>query len=230
MGTLQTVYVRSFGGTFSFHISLTVCLKLTLVVQSEEEIVPSSSHRLLASPQISGSPDPGLNFQTPNAGSSELVPSQLNDSRANRAELPIMERSSFRANLHRELLTVYEPLELWYLRSSVEKAHQLDEADLYNKPYISSSLDDTFFILKKVLQRLVATSSCSTHKRMCAEIKSIMEKDFGDILKKRMDNVWNGITSTAQSARQKEEAQARQSFIVSSFLCYDSFEHVSHEY
>lgn len=144
------------------------------------------------------------------------MPSHPVVSRAREAELPLIEQSSFRANLHRELLTVYEPLELWYLRSSVEKAHQLDEADLYNKPYLSSSLDDTFFILKKVLQRVIATSSCATHKRMCSEIKSIMEKDFGDILKKRMDTVWSGITSTAQSARQKEEAQARQSFTVSS--------------
>lgn len=149
-------------------------------------------------------------------GSSQLMtPSDLTKSNSSEAELPLIEHSPFRANLQRELLTVYEPLELWYLRSSIEKAHQLDEPDLYNKPYLSSSLDDAFFILKKVLQRVVATSSCATHKRMCTEIRSIMEKDFGDILKKRMDAVWSGITSTALTARQKEEAQARQSFIVS---------------
>lgn len=181
----------------------------------EDDVKPVSSHRLLASPQIGSSPDPGLNLQTPNPGSSELMPSGPISSKANEAELPLIEQSPFRASLHRELLTVYEPLELWYLRSSIEKAHQLDEPDLYNKPYLSSSLDDAFFILKKVLQRLVATSSIATHRRMCREIKSIMEKDFGDILKKRMDAVWSGISSTAQSARQKEEATARQGFMVS---------------
>lgn len=175
---------------------------------------PSSSHRLLASPQLGDSPTGEPSLQIPNSGRTGLMSDHPSDSRANESDLPLIEQSSFRSNLQRELLTVYEPLELWYLRSSVEKAHQLDEADLYNKPYLSSSLDDTFFILKKVLQRLIATSSCSTHKRMCNEIKSIMEKDFGDILKRRMDNVWTSITSIAQSARQKEEAQARQSFIV----------------
>lgn len=100
---------------------------------------------------------------------------------------------------------------------------------MYNKPYLSSSLDDTFFILKKVLQRLVATSSCATHKRMCTEIRGIMEKDFGEILKKRMDGVWSGISSTAQASRQKEEAQARQSFIVSQVECHKSL-HTSNTY
>jgi hypothetical protein len=173
-----------------------------------------SSHRLLESPPM-GSPESNLNLQTHNLGNGSLLPGASSGQHANEASLALIEQSSFRANLQRELLTVYEPLELWYLRSSIEKAHQLDEPDLYNKPYLSSSLDDAFFILKKVLQRLVATSSVATHKRMCNEIRTIMEKDFGDILKKKMDGVWAGITSTALTSRHKEEAQARQSFAVS---------------
>jgi hypothetical protein len=137
-----------------------------------------------------------------------------NEEIALEASLDIVEKSTFRANLHKQLHTVYEPLEIWYLRSSIEKAHTLDEPDFFSKPYLSSSLDDSFFILKKVLQRLVSTSSLNTHVRMCKEIKTIMERDYSDILRRRMEGVWSGISSSATAARNKEEATARQNFIV----------------
>ena len=169
---------------------------------------------LLASPQMNGSPDATLNTRTPTVGQKELLPAaQLSEE--DEASLQIIEASIFQVNLHRQLASVYEPLELWYLRSSIEKAHNLDEPDFASKPYLSSSLDDTFFILKKVLHRLVATSSLQTHRRMCTEIKTIMERDFSDVMRRRMDAVWSAITSSAQATRQKEESQARQNFVVS---------------
>ena len=153
-----------------------------------------------------------LNFQAPVIEQAEL-PENLAE--GEQPHLHIVEDSTFQANLLRQLQSVYEPLELWYLRSSVEKAHILDEADFSNKPYLSSSLDDTFFILKKVLSRLITTSSLQTHKRMCAEITIIMERDFCDVLRKGMDAVWSTVTSSTQAVRIKEENQARQNFVVS---------------
>lgn len=168
---------------------------------------------MLASPCLQNSPDASLEFKTPRPGQSEFA-AKAHVS-AEEATLSFVEASTFKANLAKQLISVYEPLELWYLRSSIEKAHQLDEPDMFNKPFLSSSLDDTFFILKKVLLRLVTTSSLQSHKRMCTEISIIMERDFSEVLRKRMDTVWSTITATTQAARSKEEAAARQSFIVS---------------
>ena len=175
-----------------------------------------SSNLLLASPALHGSPDTSSLAITGVASgqSSSLLPGFSGTNTQADEELEMVEKSTFQASLHRQLASVYEPLETWYLRSSIEKAHHLDEADLYNKPHLSSALDDSFFILKKVLQRLVATASLPTFQRMCAEFTNILTRDFSEILRKRMDSVWQAIQSTAQAARSKEEASARQQFIV----------------
>lgn len=125
-----------------------------------------------------------------------------------------MEQSSFKHALHHQLATIYEPLEIWYLRSSIEKAHVLDEPDLYNKPLLSSIVDDTFFILKKVLHRQTSLASLPTVKRMCLEVRNVMERDFSDVIKKRMDAVWAFVQSSTQATRAKEEESARQSFVI----------------
>jgi len=166
----------------------------------------------LANTRLQNSPDASLEFKTPRPGQSEFA--ATTHVTAEEATLSFVEASTFKTNLSKQLISIYEPLELWYLRSSVEKAHQLDEADLFNKPLLSSSLDDTFFILKKVLLRLVTTSALQTHKRMCTEISIIMERDFSEVLRKRMDSVWTTIAATTQAARAKEEATARQGFII----------------
>lgn len=131
------------------------------------------------------------------------------------SSLSIVEDSTFKASLQKQLEEGYEPLEIWYLRSSIERAHTLDEPDFLSRPYLSSSLDDTFFILKKVLLRLVTSASIQTHLKMCSQIRDVMDRDFGDILRKRMDAVWTGLTGIAANARAKEEDKARASFIVS---------------
>lgn len=180
----------------------------------------------LATPRLGNDPeDETLNFGNTSVTSNQdaLLPGTARSGSSNEEPtLQLIETSKFRANLHKQLISVYEPLETWYLRSSVEKAHNLDEADFSSRPFLSSSLDDAFFILKKVLLRVVTASSLPTHRRMCAEISTIMERDFSDILRRRMDSVWAGISSTSQSARTKEEVQARQTFIVSrSKICTD---------
>jgi hypothetical protein len=166
---------------------------------------------MLPSPQIQDSPQFDFRSPHPESDTSLKPPAGVGPQEAT---LDIVEQSSFRASLDRQLHTVFEPLELWYLRSSLEKAHQLDEPDMYSRPFLSSSLDDAFFILKKVLLRLVTCASLTTHRRMCSEVRTVMDRDFGDILRRRMDSVWSGITSTAQAARAKEEDKARQGFIV----------------
>ena len=173
----------------------------------DEDTTPS--RRLIASPNLGESPD--ATFSAP--GAAGLFASHP----AEKAEatLSIVEESTFRQSLQKQLETAYEPLEVWYLRSSIERAHTLDEPDLSNKPYLSSSLDDTFFILKKVLLRLVTCANIQTHVKACAQTRDVMDRDFGEILRKRMDAVWASLTGIAANTRAKEEDRARTNFIVS---------------
>lgn len=180
--------------------------------------MPSQRH-LLASPELHTGTGT-FNLQSTNGNSKGLLPSATIGNDGEDTSLALVETSSFRTNLHSQLQSIYEPLEIWYLRSSIEKAHQLDEPDFFTRPYLSSGLDDTFFILKKVLVRLITTGSIATHRRLASSIRDIMDKDFGDILRKRMDSVWAGISSssssalTAQTTKSKEEEKARMGFIV----------------
>lgn len=179
-----------------------------------EEQDSSPSRRLLASPNVQ-SPETTFQLGTPALnGSTGLFGAQPSAAKAE-ASLSVVEDSAFRSSLQRHLSQAYEPLELWYLRSSIERAHTLDEPDLLSKPYLSSSLDDTFFILKKVLLRLVTCANLQTHMKMCSKVYDIMDRDFGDILRKRMDAVWSSLTGIAANARAREEEKARTSFIVS---------------
>jgi hypothetical protein len=95
------------------------------------------------------------------------------------------------------------------------KAHQLDEADLSTTPCLSSALDDTFYILKKVLSRLISTSSASTIVSASVNIITILERDFADVLKKRMEAAHSAGGQQQQVKKEDRDREARMASIVS---------------
>lgn len=103
------------------------------------------------------------------------------------ASLPLVEESAFKEALHSDLRAYYEPLELWYFRVAVEKAHSLDEPDFSSRPATSSVLDDVFFMLKKVVSRVIATGNVDLLESAAKKLRSVLEKDFGNVLRRRMD-------------------------------------------
>lgn len=132
------------------------------------------------------------------------------------ADLTLIESSAFRANLNSQLQSVYEPLEHWYLRISIEKAHYLDEPDVTSQPVVSSVLDDTFFLLKKIIGRVVGTGNVVVLASMSRTIRSIMERDFAQVLKKRMESVFTLLGSNQGRAdeRERREKDARLIYTV----------------
>lgn len=103
--------------------------------------------------------------------------------------LAVIENSSFKEALQGDLTTYYEPLELWYFRLAVEKAHSLDEPDFGSRPTTSSVLDDVFFMLKKVVGRTLSTSNAEALESIVKKLKTILERDFAGVLKRRLDSL-----------------------------------------
>lgn len=68
----------------------------------------------------------------------------------------------------------------------------MDTPDLSSQPHISSTVDDTFYLLKLVLNRLVSAGNLATLTSMRERISSIIERDYLGVLQKKMDAVYSG--------------------------------------
>ncbi|KAJ9115202.1 hypothetical protein QFC20_001069 [Naganishia adeliensis] len=111
---------------------------------------------------------------------------------ATKQTIDVLDESDSRRIMENLLRRYYEPLEAWYLRSSIEKAHKMDTPDLSVQPHISSTVDDTFYLLKLVLNRLVSTGNLSILTSMRERISTIVERDYLGVLQKKMDAVYSG--------------------------------------
>lgn len=91
------------------------------------------------------------------------------------------------------LENVYCPMERWYLRSSLEKAHRIDTADLTARPITSSVLDDAFFLLRATLSRLLSTCHLASISTTLRSIRTIADEDYIQILVRRMEGTWRNV-------------------------------------
>ncbi|GAA5938237.1 Golgi transport complex subunit COG4 [Sporobolomyces koalae] len=116
------------------------------------------------------------------------------------AELELVENSQLGKAIARQLKEVYIPLELWYLRSAIERAHQVDELELLTTPTLSSSLDDIFYILKKTLYRLISTGSVSTVVSLCRELRTVLDTDVAEVWRSRMETALRDLQAGQQQS------------------------------
>lgn len=96
------------------------------------------------------------------------------------------------------------PLELWYLRTSIDKAHRLSEPDLSQSPPLTTTPDDVFYILKAVMSRLLSTGSLTGVERTFEQLRVIMERDYIGVIKKKLDEVYRSTGPTTSVAKEKE--------------------------
>ncbi|GAA5909681.1 Golgi transport complex subunit COG4 [Sporobolomyces salmoneus] len=109
------------------------------------------------------------------------------DEEEEETKLDLVEDSQLGKTISRQLKEVYIPLESWYLRSAIERAHQVDELDLTSTPTLSSSLDDIFYILKKTLYRLINTGSITAVVLLCRELKTLLDENVTEIWRFRIE-------------------------------------------
>ncbi|KAJ3558060.1 hypothetical protein NM688_g1138 [Phlebia brevispora] len=122
-----------------------------------------------------------------------------------------IEASASRQLFERILDTYYVPLELWYTRTIIDKAHQLSKPDLTQFPATTTTPDDAFYILKVVLSRLLSTGHVKTVQRTSELLRDVMDRDYAGVIKKKLDEVYR--TGGSGSAPRSEK-ESRQAFII----------------
>lgn len=127
----------------------------------------------------------------------------------------MVEQSGSQRAIENLLKTYYEPLELWYLRSSVEKAHRLDSPEILSKPHLSSILDDTFYLIKVVLQRVLSSGSLTSLRSMRQKIVTVLEKDYAAVLTKKMESVYAASGAYDRAEKERREKDQKATYIVS---------------
>lgn len=74
-------------------------------------------------------------------------------------------------------------------------------------------MDDTFYLIKLVLNRILSCGSVGTLRSMRQKLGEVIERDFNGIIKRRMEAVYAG---QAVSEREKDKARdQRSAFVVS---------------
>lgn len=129
-------------------------------------------------------------------------------------DLDVIEQSGSQRAMENLLKTYYDPLEQWYLRSSVEKAHRLDSPETSSKPHLSSILDDTFYLIKVVLQRVLSSGSLTALRAMRQKIVTVLEKDYALVLSKKMESVYTGGGTFDRAEKERREKDQKQAYIV----------------
>ncbi|GAA5858483.1 hypothetical protein JCM8547_007326 [Rhodosporidiobolus lusitaniae] len=119
---------------------------------------------------------------------------------ADEADLAIVEDSELGKAIGKHLREVYIPLELWYLRSAVERAHQNDGPDFSTTPFLSSSLDDIFYVYKKTLHRVVNTARADNLVAANKELRAVLDRDVADVWRQRMEAAFKDLAAGASTA------------------------------
>lgn len=129
----------------------------------------------------------------------------------------IIKNSTLGAAIDEALEQAYLPLETWFLRCGIEKAHQLDQPDLGARPYTSPLLDDVFYLVKLVLERCSSTASLKVLSHMVRTVRWIVDEDFVQALARRMETTWRSSSSSMTVEGPRKEAatkEVRATFIV----------------
>ncbi|KAK0441157.1 COG4 transport protein-domain-containing protein [Desarmillaria tabescens] len=130
-------------------------------------------------------------------------------------ETPTLSLDSTKSHhLFEDLLTTYYiPMEMWYTRTIMDKAHRLSNPDLTQSPVVTTTPDDVFYILKIVLLRLISTGSYTAVERTLQQLREVMERDYSGVIKKKLDDVYRAAGTSGQSRGEKVEKENRLAFI-----------------
>jgi len=108
----------------------------------------------------------------------------------------------------------YVTLEVWYIRTSIDKAHRLSNLDVSQSPATTTTPDDVFYILKTVILRLLSTGSLSGVESTFQQLRDVMERDYITIIKKKLDDVYRTTSSSGSHVRaERLEKENRITFI-----------------
>ncbi|OCH95231.1 COG4-domain-containing protein [Obba rivulosa] len=129
--------------------------------------------------------------------------------------IEVLEKSSSQKLFDDILTTYYVPLEVWYARTIIDRAHRLSNPDISQSPAMTTTPDDAFYILKAVLMRMVSTGSTTVAERTSEQLREVMDREYVGIIKRKLDDVYRTGGSIGPGVRgEKVERENRQSFIM----------------
>ncbi|KAL4064326.1 COG4 transport protein-domain-containing protein [Scleroderma citrinum] len=111
------------------------------------------------------------------------------------------------------LSSCYIPLEVWYIRTIIDKAHRFSTFDLSQSHPITTTPDDVFYILKTVYTRLLSTGSLEAVERTTNFLKDVMERDYAGGIKRKLDDVYRHA-GNAPTRSEKSERESRSTFVI----------------
>ncbi|TBU29088.1 COG4-domain-containing protein [Dichomitus squalens] len=126
----------------------------------------------------------------------------------------VLEKSLANRLFEDMLATYYTPMEVWYARSVIDKAHRLSTHDPSQQPMSTTTPDDAFYILKSVMLRMLSTASVTTVVRTSDLLRDVMDKDYARVIKLKLDNVYKGGAAGPGARGDKVERENRQAFII----------------
>ncbi|KAL9714885.1 Golgi transport complex subunit 4 [Leucoagaricus gongylophorus] len=113
------------------------------------------------------------------------------------------------------IFTYFIPFEIWYTRTTVDKANRMSSPDVSQIPVITTTPDDVFYILKLVISRMISTGSVLVVEQTLEQLREIVDKDYVGIIKKKLDDVYRNQTIPGSNARaDKIERENRMSFTI----------------
>lgn len=145
----------------------------------------------------------------------DLTPTSPTTPKPAKTDMSVIDQSGSQRAIENLLKVYYEPLELWFLRISIEKAHRLDSPETVSQPHLSSILDDTFYLLKLVVNRVLSIGSISTLTSMRYRIVEVLERDYLNVVRKKMEGVYASTGGQDRTERERREKDQRSAFIVS---------------
>ncbi|CAL1703812.1 unnamed protein product [Somion occarium] len=152
-------------------------------------------------------------FAPPPSRSKESLPNEASPDSLPEV-LQAVESSSSRRLFEDLLTTYYVPLEVWYTRTIIDKAHRLSTPDLTQFPIITTTPDDAFYILKVVLSRLLSTGNVDIVETTSSQLQEVMDRDYAGVIKKKLDDVYRTGGVPPTTSRERAEREMRQSFII----------------
>ncbi|ESK88432.1 intra-golgi transport-related protein [Moniliophthora roreri MCA 2997] len=127
-------------------------------------------------------------------------------------ELALLESTASEKALEDILSKYHTPMELWYIRTIIDKAHRLSTPDMTQTAITTTIPDDVFYVLKVVLTRLYSTGSLAAVQRMMEQLRNVLEEDYIDILKKKLQDVYRNAPP-GQSRNEKIDRDNRNAYI-----------------
>ncbi|KAI6167137.1 COG4-domain-containing protein [Pisolithus thermaeus] len=128
-------------------------------------------------------------------------------------QVRLLENSSSQKDFDELLSSCYIPLEIWYIRAIIEKAHRLSTCDFSQTPPVTTTPDDVFYMLKTVYTRLLSAGSLKTVESTTTILKEVMERDYAGGIKNKLDDAYRN-TGSSSARPERSERESRSSLVI----------------